>query len=187
MADSDARPVHAVLDIVRVAEHPILARQGLSGQLGVVLSVRRYPEGHYRYSVGSAIDDDDDPVPGIYNEEHLLPTGKRSEAERFGPPAPFRLRDVVRVSESYEDEELRGLTGVIDCFYSPDAHGCPIGVWIRTTDEHVIVDIRHLTRTGERLPAPPVNREATSTRVSTDGTVLGHSAYVVVDDIDQYL
>lgn len=93
----------------------------------------------------------------------------RSEAERFGPPAPLRLRDVVRVSEDYEDEELRGLTGVMAGSYRTDAQGAAVDARIEALDEYVIVDIRHLTRTGERLP-PPLNREATSTRVSTDGS-----------------
>jgi hypothetical protein len=185
--DQQAGPRHAVLDVVQIADHPILAEQGLPGQLGVVLTIRRYPEGHYRYSVGSAIDDEDDEVPGIYDEEHLLPTGQRSDASRFGPPAPFRLRDVVQISDQCEDEEGRGHTGVIDGAYAPDSSGAAVGVWIETLGESVIVDVGHLTQTGERLPPPPLNREATSTQVSTDGQVIGHSSYVIVDDIDQYL
>ncbi len=187
MPDPITEPRHAVLDVVRIAEHPILAEQGLSGLLGVVFSIRRYPEGHYRYSVGSAIDDDDDPVPGIYSEERLLSTGQRGDVERFGPPAPFRLRDVVQISEQCQDGEVRGLTGVIDGTYTPGTRAVAVGVWIEALAESVIVDIGQLTRTGERLPPPSLNREAASTRVGVDGAVLGRSIYLIVDDIDRYL
>ncbi len=187
MTDPVADPVHAVLDVVEIAEHPVLAEQDLSGRRGVVLSIRRYPEGHYRYIIGSAIDDDDDPVLGSYDKEHLLPTGERSDVESFGSPAPFRVRDVVHVSDRCDDEKLRGLTGVLDGTYVRDTKGSAVGVQIEALDESVIIDIRHLTRTGERMPSPPLNRAATSTRVSVDGEVVGRSSYVIVDDIEQYL
>jgi hypothetical protein len=80
--------MHSVLDIVEVAPVEQLIAMGLAGQRGAVLSIRRYPNGHYRYSIGSVLDPsaaDEDDVPRIYDDEHLLPTGMRTSAEWTAP------------------------------------------------------------------------------------------------------
>jgi hypothetical protein len=182
--------MHRVLDIVEVAPVEQLIAVGLAGQRGAVLSIRRYPDGHYRYSIGSVLDPSaagEDDVPGIYDEEHLLPTGMRTTAERYGPIPPFRLRDVVQISLDCDIEEARGCTGYVDSASIAHADAAPIGIWVHGLEEACIIDARYLTRTGGRLPVPPRGQRGTSTQVTVNGEITGHSAYVIEDDIEQYL
>jgi hypothetical protein len=163
---------------------------GLAGRRGAVLAIRRYPDGHYRYSIGSVLDPSaavEDDVPGVYDEEHLLPTGMRATAERYGPIPPFRLRDVVQISLDCDIEEARGCTGYVDSAYMAQPGATPIGIWVHGLEEACIIDARYLTRTGERLPVPPRGRRDRSTKVTVDGEIAGHTAYLIVDDIEQCL
>jgi hypothetical protein len=187
---SDRRPIHGVLDIVEVASSDRLVALGLACRRGVVLSIRQYPDGQYRYAVGSMLDPaaaDEDDVPGIYDEEHLLPTGARTTAERYGPPAPFRLRDVVQISVDCDIEEARGCTGYVGFACSSQPGATPIGVWVYGLEEACIIDARYLTRNGVRLAVRPRGQQCTSTQVTADGEIVGHTTYVIVDDIEQYL
>jgi len=150
--------MHSVLDIVEVAPVEQFIAMGLAGQRGAVLSIRRYPDGHYRYSIGSVLDllaVGDDEVPGIYDEEHLLPTGLRTTAGRYGPIPPFRLRDVVQISLDCDIEEARGCTGYVDSAYIAQPGVTPIGVWVVATQNGVIGDP---PRSGEDPPCRRQNR-----------------------------
>jgi hypothetical protein len=189
MSDSTPAPAFQVLDIVEIAPLGPFVTSGLAGRRGAVLSVRRYPSGSHRYSVGCLPGEPDyDEVPGIYSEEYLRPTGQRAEAEPYGPVPPFRLRDVVRISDDCDIEEARGHSGHISAAFDHEPNESPtVGVWVDDLDEECPIDVRHLTRTGERLPAPPRERPGMSTRVSTEGEITGHSEFTVVDDIEHYL
>jgi hypothetical protein len=85
---------------------------------------------------------DEDDVLGIYDEEHLLPTGARTTAARYGPPAPFRLRDVVQISVDCDIEEARGCTGYVDFACSGQSGATPIGVRVHGLEEAYIIDAR---------------------------------------------
>jgi hypothetical protein len=190
MSDSTpAPPAFHVLDVVEIARLGPFVTNGLAGTRGVVLSVRRYPSGSHRYSVGSLPGEPDyDEVPGIYDEEQLRPTGERAEAEPYGPVPPFRLRDVVRISDDCDVEDARGCTGYVNAAYDYGPDESPtVGVWVHDIEEPCQIDVRYLTRTGERLPAPPRERSGTATHVSTEGEITGHSEFISVDDIEHYL
>ncbi|HVX46688.1 MAG TPA: hypothetical protein VHC49_22540 [Mycobacteriales bacterium] len=173
-------PRFAVLDVVEIA----------GAGRGAVTSIRRYGDGSYRYSIGTVRpfpESEDDEVPGLYDEQQLQPTGERAEAERYGPIPPFRLRDVVRISPDCEVPEARGGSGYVHSAYDERPDEKPIGIWVYELEELCILDATELTRTGERLPPPPREQAAGSTRVGVDGAVLGHDDYVLVDDLEHYL
>jgi hypothetical protein len=188
MSDSTSPPAFQVLDTVEIAPLGPFVTSGLAGKRGTVLSVRRYPSGAHRYAIGCVPGERDYDVPGIYSEEYLRPTGQRAEAEAYGPVPPFRLRDVVRISDDCDIEEARGHSGHIDSAYDHEPDESPtLGVWVDDLDELCAIDVRYLTRTGERLPPPPRESSGMSKLVSTAGEVTGHTDFVIVDDIEQYL
>jgi hypothetical protein len=180
-------PRFAVLDVVEIADDPILAEQGLSGRRAVVTRIRRDDDGRYTYSVGGL--DDDSEVGGLYPEECLLPTGERASAELFWLPGPFRTRDVVRVAGDYEFGAAAGRRAVLTDGYSedPETGEVLLCVWIEEVGEAFTVAPGQLSPTGERLPPRPRGRVAHSTAVSTDGEIRGTFSFVIVDEIDQHL
>jgi hypothetical protein len=168
--------MHSVLDIVEVTwEEPFIA-MGLAGQRGAVLSIRRYPGGCYRYTLGNVPGSagvGEDGVGGIYDEEHLVPTGMRADAWRYGPIPPFRPRDVVQISLDCDVEEARGLSGYVAVPCSAESGPAPIGIWVHGLEEACIIDARYLTRTGERLPTPPGGKGAHRPRSQSTPQSLG--------------
>jgi hypothetical protein len=180
-------PRFAVLDVVEIADEAFLAEQGLSGRRAVVTSIRRYDDGHYKYSVGGF--DHDPEVGGIYPEECLLPTGERASAELFWIPGPFRARDVVQVAEDYEFGDAAGRRAVLTDAYSedPETGEVLLCVCIEEVGEAFMVAPGQLSSTGERMPPEPRGRVAHSTAVSTDGEIRGSSSFVIIDEIDHYL
>jgi hypothetical protein len=56
-----------------------------------VLSIRSYLDGSFRYSSGSILDEANEDASGIYNQDHLVPTGPRADPLRYGHvPVPTR-------------------------------------------------------------------------------------------------
>jgi hypothetical protein len=109
-------------------------------------------------------------------------TGRR----RAGIPDRAELHG-IEISLDCDIEEARGCTGYVDSAYMAQPGATPIGIWVHGLEEACIIDARYLTRTGERLPVPPRGRRDRSTKVTVDGEIAGHTAYLIVDDIEQYL
>jgi hypothetical protein len=76
-------PRYLVLDIVRLAQHPNLVADGSAGRLGVVVCIRGYDDGSFRYVVSNTEDTDNADVTGIYYEEMLTATGEVCAPEVF--------------------------------------------------------------------------------------------------------
>lgn len=178
-----AEPLFRILDIVQIGDPPVLVKAGLSGQRGTVTQIREHPGPRFRYCVRSLVDDDE-AVPGLYEEEDLLPTGERASTDLFALPGGFRIREIVQVSATCDNAEVAGRLGVVDGGYTGEGG---LGIWIEEIGETVVVQPRFLTATGDRMPAPSIRRHARSTQVSVDGQVTGHSSYTVVDDVERYL
>lgn len=187
-ATGGREPAFGVLDVVEVAAP--LAGLGLAGQRGAVLEVRRYPDGSYCYVVGPVLGDsheggshDGDDCSVIYGQAQLIATGRRVDAGCYGPPAPFRSRDVVKISEDCAMEEARGREGYIVSGLRQE----PVGVWVHGLEEVCVIETRYLTRTGKRMPLSPREVQRSSARVTVDGEVAGWAGYAVVDNVEHYL
>jgi hypothetical protein len=179
------QPRFHVLDIVEIGDHPTLAKDGLVGLRGAVTQVRRYPGGRFQYGLGDV--DHGVEVGGLYDEENLLPTGQRATIDLFRLPGPFRVRDVVTISDTCDQAEIAGKTGVVEyCDWSDDGESGP-AIWVEELQLVFQVEPRFLSPTGERLSPPPLGRTATSTRVDVSGHVLGQVKYVIEDEIEHYL
>ena len=193
-------PRFLVLDIVRLAQHPNLVADGSAGRLGVVICIRGYDDGSFRYVVSNTEDTDDADVAGIYYEEMLTATGERCAPEMFALPAGFQVRDVAIVAIDCprsrqgrwlgraRRHDFAGRTVVIRGNDYVDRHGrVVLGVWCEELGEYDSVPVTFLTRTGQRLPPRPLGERMESTRVSQEGKVLGTSSYRLIDDLDHYL
>lgn len=171
-----------VFDAVEVADRPA----GTPGRM-VVQEVRRYGDDAYRYGVGN-VDSMDDEWNGLYAEDLLTSTGEHVDVSLWDMPGPFDYRDVVVVSGSVEDPDLRGQTGVVEgpCEAHEDDPET-IGVWFFEIARFDVVESKHLVAKGRKAPRPTPGEQRTSTMVGADGSVLGTEEYVVVDDLKCYL
>jgi hypothetical protein len=147
-----------------------------------VMSVRRYGDGSYKYSVG-AIHGGDDDRAAIYREDQLIGTDKRAAPEEFASPGTFTVRDVVAVSHSHPDPEIAGF----EAGWSVDDDGVVYAVWVPALHEAWDVKASFLIPTGRRLPAPDRARLVTSVQVGMDGSFLSSTEYLVVEDVDDLL
>jgi hypothetical protein len=180
-------PRFRVLDVVEIGYHPTLARQGLVGVRGAIMEIRQHADGRVRYAVGGLRDATSE-VGGLYEEEDLQATGVRADAETYQLPGPFQVRDVVRISAACDQAEIAGRTGVVDGGYTGSNEiGHVLGVWIEELGEGFMVEPAFLSASGTRLPPPERGRVAHSTRVSEHGEVIGHTSYIIVDELEQYL
>lgn len=165
-------PLFHVLDVVDVQS------EWTAPGRGIVCQVRSYPDGTFRYSVGSLIVDSD--VGGIYDEQDLRSTGERSPAEPFTTFGSFRIRDVVRISETSLIPEVAGKLGVIEGCTADDER--ELFVWVEELEELVVLPANDLVATGQRrTPLGP--RPAMSSKVSPSGDVLGEESYLVLEDV----
>lgn len=177
-------PRFQILQVVQIADHPDLASHGLAGQAGCITQIREYPGPLFRYSVRGPDPADDDEVSGLYNEQHLEPTGQTAPAELFALPGGFREGEIVWIAADCGVPEAAGRTGTVDGTYTP-AGG--LGIWLGDLGDSVIVAPPFVTSTGQRVPPRPVPRSGHSTRVGTGGQITGRTTYMIVDDLDQYL
>jgi hypothetical protein len=174
--------VFRVFDVVDVMERPSEA----AGRM-VVHQVRRYADGTYTYGVGN-VDTEDDEWGGLYGGDQLRSAGSHVDAALCEMSGPFAHRDVVMVAATHEDPDLRGRTGVIKGSYEADNDSPEmIGVWFNDIGRFDVVEPRYLIATGDKISRPSPGEQMTSTRVGTDGSVLGTVDYVLVDDVDFYL
>ena len=172
-------PEFAILDVVS----SLVPGEGL----GVVLQIRRYVEGHYRYHIGP-FDPSDEATGGIYDEGSLAGTGQRAPVENYLLPGPFRVRDIVRVLDTCPDEEIRGAVGEVGESDHDDSGSLIVSVWFDHLDEYWGgIDPQHLRPTGDRNPPEPIGVSSTPLAVSTDGEALGTNHFVIVDSLDHYL
>lgn len=151
----------------------------------VVGEVRLYADGTYKYGV-SNVDAEDDGWGGLYPESYLTGTGGHVDVDLYKMPGPFEHRDIVVVSATHEDPDLRGQTGVVE--------GCSVGVgpetiavWFADIERADVVKPEDLIATGEKVPRSSPGTLTTSQKVSTDGSLLGTEEYVLVDDLRFYL
>jgi hypothetical protein len=158
MADlNPPAPRFLILDFVRIAQHPSLVADGSAGKDGVVTGMRGYDDGSFRYKVSSIEDSNVDDMAGIYDEDMLTPTGKRSGLELFTLPAGFRVRDIATVLIACPDTDLAGRTVEITDGRVDEELGTPVlGVWCAELREAADLPIAFLRSTGERLPPSPL-------------------------------
>jgi hypothetical protein len=83
-----------LLDVVSVGSTPAMLAAGESGRRGVVLQIRRYGDGSYRYSLGYMADGQ---LGGLYREEDLAPTGEHHEDTTVFPRYVRREASSLRV------------------------------------------------------------------------------------------
>src|SRR5207249_2115555 len=119
-------PRFALLDIVTISSGDDSER----GRQGVVTQVRRYPDGTHKYTLGWMSDDE---MGGLYPEEWLEATGKRSTLEELASTRKFKSREVVRIGPN-GPIEIRGKLGhVEDGRLSPSDD--QYAVWVDETNE----------------------------------------------------
>ena len=159
-----SRAKHHILDVVEI---PSESRKG------IIYSVRAYPDGSFRYSVGYPDEDDG----ALFGEDQLEATGERVSPEVV-LVSPVPLRTIVRISDQCEFPEIRTMTGVV----TGSNQDSDLFVWFEDLKESYILEIGDLFQTGERLP-PEGPRKYSSTQVSTSGEVLGEESYVVTEDV----
>lgn len=80
---------------------------------GVVVEIRRYEDGTYKYGLASLDEEHREDVAGLYFEDSLIAIGSDASIADFALPGPFRIRDIVRVLDSCPDEEYRGVVGEV--------------------------------------------------------------------------
>ena len=158
--------------------------QNRAAERGVVVEVRRSPDGSFRYALGSL---EEDGAFGLHDEADLTATGTRADADDFQLPGPFLVRDVVRVAGDCDPPEPAGYIAVIDGTLRDDGDELELGIWVPELQEGFLVEARYLSATGHRDGPPQLPRTVGSTRVSEDGEVLGHSTYTITDEIERYL
>jgi len=71
--------------------------------------------------------------------------------------------------------------------WSVDDHSLVYAVWVPALHEAWDVEASFLTPTGRRLPAPDRGRPVKSLQVGVDGSLLGSTEYLVVEDVDDLL
>jgi hypothetical protein len=167
----------ALLDIVTV-----IGGEGPDrGRRGVVMQVRRYPDGRHVYGLGAMSDGE---MGGLYPEQWLEATGQRSRLEDHQGPGILKIREVVRIGPG-GPEPIRGKLGHVDA--GPvDVSDDQYSVWVDDMGEEWMVSERDLEPTGPRLPAPQPGA-ASSLRVSESGDLLGQESYIVVDRLEWHL
>ena len=170
-----------MFDVVEVADRPADA----PGRM-VVGQVRLYSDGTYKYSVGNVDVEDDDDWGGLYGEDQLRATGTRVDVSLYEIPGPFDHRDIVLVSESHEDPELQGESGVVEGWVSGNEPET-VAVWFEDIGRADLVRPEDLIATGSKAPRPSPGQPATSQKVGTDGSLLGIDEYVLVDDLSFHL
>jgi hypothetical protein len=167
----------AILDILTVSGGDTADR----GRQGVVMQVRRYPDDKHVYSLGWMSDGE---TGGLYPEEWLETTGRRSSLEHHQSPGAFKIREVVRISPNGPDP-IRGKQGHVDAGPASESDD-QYAIWVEGMDEEWMVSETDLEPTGQRLP-PPQPGPRSSLRVSVSGELLGRESYVVLDDLDWHL
>src|SRR5262249_3430591 len=138
-------PLHRVLDRVEIA----VGRDRAPGGTGVIAQIRRFPDGHFEYVVGAIGDDGEN--GGLYQQSDRRATGERAAIDIFSLPGPFKVREIVRISDKCGDPEIAGRTGVLDGGYlkSTEFDGIGLSVWIEELSQSVLVDSDDLIGTGE--------------------------------------
>ena len=170
-------PRFAILDIVSVVGGYARGQ----GRRGVVMQVRRYPDGRHLYSIGWMSDGE---TGGLYPEEWLAVTGQRSRLEDHRGPSALKIREVVRIGPNAA-EPIRGKLGHIDAGPA-SASDDQYAVWVDDIGEEWMVSERDLEPTGQRLPAPQPG-PASSLRVSESGDLIGSESYIVLDELEWHL
>jgi len=182
-----SEPAFRSLQVVAMANNPAMQRERMVGLRGYIHHVRAYPDGRFRYSVGSLERDGSDGVDGIYDEADLVATGEVLPAEDLACPGAFQLRDVVTIASSFPDRSAAEKRGYIDS-WGQDTQG-HITYAVRLLDDGVEQSVSEgdLEPTGERMPRPARHSVTSSTLVGRDGTVHGTEDYVVIDAAADHL
>lgn len=162
-------------------DHCTLAAPASAQPRLVVTQIRRYGDGRHVYGV---VDLDGEDHSGLYEADQLRPVGGRHDLAYFENPGPFKHRDIVMVSADCEDTEYASLEGIV----SDEEHDGLLSVWFDDLGELGCLPPSVLTATGRKDPPPvPEGNVTTSVLVSGDGEELGHSDYVLIDDLDFHL
>jgi hypothetical protein len=169
-------PRFRILDIVEMADEPDIR--------GVITEVTRHADDEIKYSV-LPLTDDPDYVGCVYPESWLTGTGQRASVQMFALPDGLREGDVVRITTDCGYPEYAGKTGVLSGSSSADGS---VGFWIEELGESAALQPQFLVPTGERIVRANFEpHEVVSTSVTEDGMVTGHSQYLILDSLDNYL
>jgi len=167
-----------------VRERVSIASGSNAGLTGFVTEVRRYPDGFFRYGVGSW-DGDSPDVSGIYDEAQLISIGELIPRDEFRLPRGLRPGDVVEILPPHE--QAGDLMVVDDSLaYLDDEDNVWITIVDRDFEEWDSIEIRHVKRTGKSVkiqdPRGPVYEG------NADGVTVGNVlAFDVLDDIRAHL
>ena len=166
-----------LLDIVTIVESPNLLGLGSAEVEGFICQVRRYPDDTFRYVLGSSTEE----AGGIYDENNLSPTGRRTTVEAVATGGRYNNRDIVTVCETCDQLEIAGHSGVILGAEAAADGELLYSVWVEDTSAVWLLDDDELIPTGERqTPRGPWT--ATSTKVDAQGDIVNIDEYTVLED-----